>query len=77
MVATSLAAEGTSFQNGVDMLVADNAEAFLRACLLLMRNRTLAQRLTRHARAKANRDYSQDYWQLQVANLVGAGNQVV
>jgi polysaccharide biosynthesis protein PslH len=76
IVATRLAAEGTSFQNGVDMLVADNAEPFLRACLLLMRNRSLAQRLTRHARAKANRDYSQAYWQLQVANLVGEGDQV-
>jgi polysaccharide biosynthesis protein PslH len=76
IVTTRLAAEGTSFQNGADMLVAESAEAFLRACLLLMRNRSLARRLTRHARAKANRNYSQAYWRLQVANLVGEGNQV-
>jgi glycosyltransferase involved in cell wall biosynthesis len=70
IVTTRLAAEGTSFQNGVDMLVADSAEGFLRACLLLIRNRSLAQRLAWRARAKANRDYSQNYWQLQVAHLV-------
>ena len=74
MVTTRLAAEGTTFLNGVDMLVADSAEAFFRACRLLMRNRSLAARLRRHARAKANRDYSQAYWRLQVANLVGEAN---
>jgi glycosyltransferase involved in cell wall biosynthesis len=74
IVTTGLGAEGTSFQNGVDMLVADSAEAFLRACVLLLRNRTLARRLTRHARAKAKRDYAQGYWRMQVANLVGAGD---
>jgi glycosyltransferase involved in cell wall biosynthesis len=73
IVTTTLGAEGTSFQNGVDMLVADNADAFLRACLLLIRNRSLSRRLTRYARTKANRDYSQAYWRLQVANLVGQG----
>jgi polysaccharide biosynthesis protein PslH len=70
IVTTSLGAEGTSFQNRADMLVADNAEAFLKACLLLLRNRSLSQRLARHARAKANRDYSRDSWQGRVANLV-------
>ena len=73
IVTTTLGAEGTSFQNGVDMLVADSADAFLRACLLLIRNRSLSRRLTRHARAKANLEYSQAYWRLQVANLVAQG----
>jgi glycosyltransferase involved in cell wall biosynthesis len=70
IVTTSLGAEGTSFQNRVDMLVADNAEAFFKACLLLLRNRSLSQRLARHARAKASRDYSRHSWQRRVANLV-------
>ncbi len=77
IVTTTLGAEGTSFQNGVDMLVADSADAFLRACLLLIRNRSLSRRLTQHARAKANRDYSQAYWRLQVANLVEQGGSKV
>jgi glycosyltransferase involved in cell wall biosynthesis len=77
IVTTRLGAEGTSFQNGVDMLVADSAETFLRACVLLMRNRSLARRLARHARAKANRDYAQGYWRLQVANLVSQGNSIL
>ena len=70
IVTTSLGAEGTSFQNGADMLVADNAEAFLAACLRLLREQSLAQRVARQARAKANRDYSRGYWQLRIADLV-------
>jgi glycosyltransferase involved in cell wall biosynthesis len=77
IVATRLAAEGTSFQNGVDMLVADSAEGFLRACLLLIRNRSLARRLAWRARAKANRDYSQNYWRLQVAHLINEGDSTL
>ncbi len=70
VVTTTLGAEGTSFQNRADLLVADNAEAFLDACLLLLRNRSLSQRLARRARAKANRDYSRDRWHARVADLV-------
>ena len=73
IVTTRLAIEGTSFQNGVDMLVADSAEGFLRACLLLMQNRSLARRLACRARAKVNRDYSESYWRLQVAHLINEG----
>jgi polysaccharide biosynthesis protein PslH len=70
IVTTRLGAEGTSFQNEADMLVADSADVFLRACLRLMRNRSLSQRLIRNARARANRDYSQSQWRLRAADLI-------
>jgi glycosyltransferase involved in cell wall biosynthesis len=71
IVTTRIGAEGTSFQNDLDMLVADGPENFLRACLRLLRNRTLAQRLAKHAGAKAKRDYAQASWRIRVPDLIG------
>jgi len=70
VVATSFGAQGTTFQHGVDMLLADNEISFLRACLLLARHRSLAARMGAQARAKAKRDYSPAYWRARVADLV-------
>jgi glycosyltransferase involved in cell wall biosynthesis len=70
IVSTGLAAEGTTFQPEVDMLVADHEARFLRACLLLARNKSMARRLATQARARAKRDYSVTYWQARVGELV-------
>ncbi len=70
VVASSFAAQGTTFQHGVDMLLANDAMSFVRACLLLARHRSLAARLGERARAKAKRDYSPAYWRARVADLV-------
>jgi polysaccharide biosynthesis protein PslH len=70
LVATSFGAEGTTFQNGVDLLIANNEVNFLRACLLLARNSSLSRRLAARARSKARREYSPVFWRQRVAQLV-------
>jgi polysaccharide biosynthesis protein PslH len=70
VVASRFGAEGTTFQHGVDMLLADHGENFLRACLLLIRDGPLAERLAARAHAKVKRDYSPVYWRARVADLV-------
>jgi glycosyltransferase involved in cell wall biosynthesis len=74
IVSTRLAAEGTTFQPGVDMLVADHETRFLRACLLLARNKSMARRLATQARRRAKRDYSATYWQARLEELVAIAN---
>jgi glycosyltransferase involved in cell wall biosynthesis len=75
IVASRLAAEGTTFQPGIDMLVADQDSSFLRACLLLARNRSLASRLASQARARVKRDHSPAYWRARVLELVADGGE--
>ena len=75
MVATRLAAEGTTFRPRAEMLIADDPETFLRACLELLRKRTLAVRLANHARRKARHDYSAEPWARLVANHVACGRE--
>jgi polysaccharide biosynthesis protein PslH len=77
IVASRLAAEGTTFQPGIDLLVADHELSFLRACLLLARNRSLASRLATQARAKVKRDYSPAYWRARVVELVADGDETL
>lgn len=69
LVTTAFGVEGTTFQRGVDVLVADNHEAFLRQCLSLLRDGSLSRRLVANARAKAKRDYSPSYWRARVTDL--------
>ena len=70
LVATRFAAEGTTFQHGAEMLVANDAATFARACLSLLRDRSLAARMAARARAKATRDYSREHWSMRVADRV-------
>jgi glycosyltransferase involved in cell wall biosynthesis len=70
VVATAFAAEGTTFQHRLDILIANNETSFLRSCLLLARNRSLASRLAERARMRVKRDYSPAYWRNRVANLI-------
>jgi glycosyltransferase involved in cell wall biosynthesis len=70
VVATSIGTEGTTFQAGRDMLVADGAANFLRACRLLLGANALRERLGAQARVTAKREYSPDHWRAQVLRLV-------
>jgi polysaccharide biosynthesis protein PslH len=70
IVATRFGAEGTTFQNRVDMLMANDASSFLRACLLLARDNSLSERLADRARRKAQRDYSPSFWRSKVIDLI-------
>jgi polysaccharide biosynthesis protein PslH len=70
LVTTAFGIEGTTFQRGVDVLVADDHEAFLRKCLSLLRDRLRSRRLVVNARNRAKRDYSPAYWRDRVADLV-------
>ncbi len=73
IVATGLGAEGAAFRHGADILIANNEATFLRACLLLVRNRPLSARLASQARARVLRDYSPEYWRARVAGHVADG----
>jgi polysaccharide biosynthesis protein PslH len=76
VVATEIAVEGTIFQTGIDMLVADHDECFLQACLLLANNRSLGSRMAARARARVKRDYCPTYWRTRVAELVTTGKDM-
>jgi glycosyltransferase involved in cell wall biosynthesis len=75
VVATGFGAEGTAFRHGADLLIANHEAGFLRACLLLARNRPLAARLASRARVKVMRGYSPDDWRAFVADTL-AGHKV-
>jgi glycosyltransferase involved in cell wall biosynthesis len=70
VVTTGFGAGGTTFQRDADVLVANNEENFLRACLSLIQNGTLARRLAANARTTARRDYSPSYWRTQLKQWV-------
>jgi glycosyltransferase involved in cell wall biosynthesis len=70
LVTTTFGIEGTTFQGGVDVLVADDHATFLRQCLSLLRDGVRSRRLVASARRKAMRDYSSSYWRARVAGLV-------
>jgi polysaccharide biosynthesis protein PslH len=70
LVTTEFGVQGTTFRRDVDVLIANDDGAYLRACLLLLRNGSLSRRLAARARNKAKRDYSPSYWRAQVARLV-------
>jgi glycosyltransferase involved in cell wall biosynthesis len=70
LVASGFGAEGTTFKHGVDVLVANNEASFLRACLLLARDKSLSKRLAARARSKARRDYSGACWRARLTHLV-------
>jgi glycosyltransferase involved in cell wall biosynthesis len=74
LVTTAFGAEGTTFQRGVDVLMANDEANFLRACLLLLRNGPLARRLAARARVKVKRDYSPAYWRARVTRLICDGS---
>jgi glycosyltransferase involved in cell wall biosynthesis len=74
LVASGFGAEGTTFKHGMDVLVASNAVSFLRACLLLARDKPLAKRLAASARSKARRDYSSADWGARLTHLVLASD---
>ena len=70
VVTTSFGAGGSTFQHDADVLVANNQENFLRACLSLIQNGALARRLAANARTTARRDYSPSYWRTQLEQWV-------
>ncbi|MGP8120741.1 MAG: hypothetical protein ACLP8B_09475 [Xanthobacteraceae bacterium] len=70
IVATRFATEGTTFQHGVDMLMADNEANFLCACRPLARDRSFSARLVARARTRAMRSYSPASWRTRVAASV-------
>jgi glycosyltransferase involved in cell wall biosynthesis len=72
LVTTAFGIAGTTFHRGVDVLVADDHENFVRRCLLLLRDGSLSRRLVASARIRAKRDYSPVYWRARVADLVSA-----
>jgi glycosyltransferase involved in cell wall biosynthesis len=70
IVSTTLGAEGTSFRNGHELLLADHEEAFARACGRLLRQPAFAQQLAARARRRVERDYSAARWALRVGRLM-------
>ena len=76
LVTTSFGIAGTTFQRNVDVVVADDHERFLRACLSLLRDTARSRRLMTNAGMKTRRDYSPSYWRARIADLaVGESNE--
>jgi glycosyltransferase involved in cell wall biosynthesis len=73
LVTTAFGIEGTTFQPGLDVLVANGHELFTQSCLQLLRDDLRRRRLAASARIKARRDYSPAYWRARVVELVAAG----
>jgi glycosyltransferase involved in cell wall biosynthesis len=57
VVSTSFGAQGLSFVDGVDILLRDDAESIATACIQLLTDPALRQRLARAAREKAEQLY--------------------
>jgi glycosyltransferase involved in cell wall biosynthesis len=70
IVSTTLGAEGTTFRNGHELLLADNAEAFAHACAGLLRRPAFARRLAARARRRVEQDYAAAPWAQQVGRVL-------
>jgi glycosyltransferase involved in cell wall biosynthesis len=70
IVSTTLGAEGTAFRHGHELLLADSADGFARACVHLLQNRAHASRLAGRARATVCRDHDAARWARFVGELV-------
>jgi glycosyltransferase involved in cell wall biosynthesis len=57
VVSTSFGAQGLSFEDGVDILLRDDADSLAAACIQLLTDSALRQRLARAARQKAEQLY--------------------
>jgi len=67
VVATPLSIEGISAEHNKHLLVADDAESFKNAVLLLLNDRRLAVRLGAEARKMVEQNYS---WQKIAENFI-------
>jgi glycosyltransferase involved in cell wall biosynthesis len=70
IVSTRLGAEGLAFRPGCELLIADDAGKFVRACAAVLRRHTLAQGLAGRAWLRLRRDYDGDRWARIVAGTV-------
>lgn len=59
VVSTSLGAEGLSYVDGLDILIADDADSFAKACLALLEDEEGARQIGEAAWARLESDYSQ------------------
>jgi glycosyltransferase involved in cell wall biosynthesis len=72
IVSTGFGADGTTFRHDRDLLVANNAEQFARACVAVLRSRALARRLAAAARQRMALEYDAERWARRVAQLLAA-----
>jgi glycosyltransferase involved in cell wall biosynthesis len=69
VVSTSRGAEGLAVQHGINMLIADTADAFVSCVAQVLEDRQLRSRLGREGRATVERGYS---WEVIGARMSGA-----
>ena len=70
IVSTRLGAEGLAFRPGRELLIADDAGKFARACAAVLRRHTLAQSLVRRAWLRLRTDYDGECWARIVTGTV-------
>jgi glycosyltransferase involved in cell wall biosynthesis len=70
VVSTRFGASGTTFRHGRELLIADDAEKFARACAALLQSPNRARRLAAAARRRISMEYDADRWARHVARLV-------
>jgi glycosyltransferase involved in cell wall biosynthesis len=69
VVSTTFGAAGLAFTDGRDLLLADNAVLFIRACSRLLKNRALSRRLVSNARARVRLYHDRERVAATVGNL--------
>lgn len=70
VVATNMAAEGMNLQHEVDVMIADDADAFAQAVVRLYRDRALWERLAANGLANIERHFSVQTAKLTLQNLL-------
>ena len=72
IVATSLVAGQLGWQDGVELLVADDPAGFARACVRLYTDQVLWEDIRRNALARVNSDYAPETFAARVRAMVAA-----
>jgi glycosyltransferase involved in cell wall biosynthesis len=72
IVSTRLGAEGITFRHGCELLIADDAGEFARACAAVLRNRALSQGLVTRASLRLASDYDARRWARILTSRVAA-----
>jgi len=70
LVATTFGAAGTSLRNGRELLVADDASAFARACAALIADPRRADAIASRARRRVRTDYDARIWQARLTEAM-------
>jgi polysaccharide biosynthesis protein PslH len=71
LVATAFGAAGTRLRNGIELAIAEDATAFIRACAALLDHPRRAAAMAARARRRVRLDYDASAWAARLIGLIG------